>query len=215
MKITYNTLNDIADFDTQKMKEGYEETFYAVFFLDYQFHHIWYNGFGRSTDIYKKGFYVIPVRLVAKRWICGDKVVMKVVHDTLGICGKFKPYYGIGDELIGRHGPEQYVDNKELYDDPDEAIARAKELDKLMNIIDKINKTVKKIVYHKHLLENLQFKMWMYREKTWGKTKRQELEYQLDELALENRKSLIKKLDEQRDSLYKKKEKYQEFSPGR
>ena len=215
MKLTYNSLNEIADFQAQKMRPGYEGIYYAVLFLKNGYSFDGYRGLGYYKEKYNKGYYVIPVNLKAFHWICGDKVVMRVAEDRGYVSKSFKHYFGIGKDLIGQYGHEHYIDDKELYDNPDEAITRAKELDKLMNIVDKINNVGNKIRYHKHLLDNLRYKMWVYRNGTEKKTKRQELEYQLDVLALENRTALIKKLDEQRDELYKKKSKYQEFNPGR
>ena len=219
MRLVYNTVYDIADFNTQKVKSEYDKKYYAVFFLKNSYTHRSTGGFCGKWEVdYKRGYYVIPVKLEAHKWLAGDKVIMRVFFEDSHIHKTFKSYFGVAYDFIDDRngiGYEHYIEKSELYDDVDEAIARAKELDKLLSIDDKINDTFKKMVHHKRLLENLQnkmhyqdFQMSVYYRK---KTKRQELERQLKIMANENRIKLIEKLKTTHDKLCDKRKNYREF----
>ena len=139
---------------------------------------------------------------------------MRVFFEDSYIRETFKPYFGVAYDFIDNCngiGYEHYIEKSELYDDVDEAITRAKELDKLLLIDDKINDTFKKLVHHKKLLENLQNKMYYQDFQYRRKTKRQELECELQIMAKENRTKLIEKLKFIYDKLNDKKKNYREF----
>ena len=219
MRLVYNTVYDIADFNTQKVKSEYNKKYYAVFFLKNSYTRRSTGGFCTEWKVdYKRGYYVIPVKLEAHKWLSGDKIIMRVFFEDSYIRETFKPYFGVAYDFIDNRngvGYEHYIEKSELYDDIDEAITRAKELDKLLSIDDKINNTFKKLVHHKKLLENLQnkmdyqdFQMSVHYRK---KTKRQELEHELQIIAKENRTKLIEKLKFTYNKLNDKKKNYREF----
>jgi hypothetical protein len=189
------------------MREEYrDKTFYAVLELKKDYWSDAYCGImSHENKWYKRGYYVIPVYLQAHRWICGDKIVLMprefcdlfgkpwsrepqdVPRDKWWIAADFKRYWGLTKTTLG-YLPK-YIENYELYDDVDEAISRAKELDTLMELNDKLDEVTSTIEREEGLQDNLAYKIRMNHKFT----ERQKLEHQICEMTYEKRNVRLSK----------------------
>jgi hypothetical protein len=107
------------------------------------------NETGEYKDELRKGYYVIPVVLVPKRWFSGDFVILycsKEDEESAYICEKYKYYKGVSSKFLGEIGGHKYADatQYELYDNVNEAIDRATELEREDEERDRFNKEEKK-----------------------------------------------------------------------
>jgi hypothetical protein len=150
MKVEIGSIYDIADFSERRMHEAYRvpKTFFCIFPLKEDYHYyIWYGG--RQEYTLRKGYYVIPVVLVPKRWFCGDFVILYCSNEdeeSAYICEKYKYYKGVSRQFLGEIGGHKYADatQYELYDNVNEAIDRATELEREDKERERVNKEEKK-----------------------------------------------------------------------
>lgn len=187
MRLTYNSVYDLADFQkidhvmpTEKeskayLKPQYFKTYYCVLELKMNYYSTHDCGLmSKENKWYDKGYYVVPCYLSAHKWFCGDKIVLHyrkfcytfgelrdyephdVPKEKWWIARDFKQYWGLVQSSLGHFG---YIESYELYDDVHEAIARAKELDKRLNIKEEYNNannTLKNAIYaHRQLRSKL------------------------------------------------------------
>jgi hypothetical protein len=227
-EISYsNETDQISSCD--KLDEPYIKPEYAnkTYYCVYELKKDWYSTrdcgwMSKENKWYYKGYYVIPVYLAAYKWVCGNKIVMlprkfcdifgsewphepqDVPREQWWIASKFKGYWGIIDcsYLSG------YIEDVELYDNVNEAIERAKQLDQLMKINEEIAEITVKLERRKAEKDNLDdyFRHYSYR-KNHG-TQRQQLEYQLKELTYERKMNMINKLYDKKKKLENKQIQY-------
>ena len=208
MRLRFESVHDLAVFpgdwkmpktnaeaNEPCMKEEYKKTYYAVLELKKDYY---YKGFNHN-EWYNRGYYVIPVYLKAYRWMCGDKIVLiprefcdlfgkpwphepqDVPRDKWWSAGDFKKYWGLAKTTLGYLSG--YIEYYELYDDVDEAISRAKELDALMELNDKIDKVKSLISREEGYQDNLKWKI----RGLHPTTKRKKLELEIANMTYEKR----------------------------
>jgi len=223
MRLIYNSVYDIGDFETCKLKEGYFKTYYAIIELKKDHYSTRDVGFfSKENEWYKKGYYVVPCYFDVKRWICGNKIIMHKrnfcdifgrpwPHEPQDVdekdwwkCIEFKKYWGI----LPEYDHMGYIEDVELYDDADEAINRAKELDILM----KLNEKYIKVYNRLDRLEDEGDNLNDFLTKHPPHTKRQKLEYQIKEMTYENKSKTINKLYEDRKKLEDKIKLYTKYN---
>lgn len=215
MRLRYNSSEDIAIFpiegDPYIKLEYTNKTFYCVYCLKKDYYSTRDLGFcSPENKWYNKGYYVIPVYLKAYKWICGNKVVMipRSFCDMLGrpwnyepqdvpekqwwISHDFKNYWSIAKTSLGYLNG--YIEDVELYDDVNEAIQRAKELDELMILDEQFNDIVNKLELRRKERDNIVHYLNRYSYRKTNGTERQKLEYQLKELTYKRKLNIIDKL---------------------
>jgi len=227
MRLTYNNVYDLAGFQKidHKMptreeskaflKPQYFKTYYCVLELKNDHYSVRDCGFmSKESKWYKKGYYVIPCYLSAHKWLCGDKVVLHnrlfcymfgelrdyephdVPKEKWYIARDFKPYFGLCNDTGILDG---YIENYELYDDVNEAIERAKELDKLLNVKEKHDKVSNSLKYAEYAQDQLE--MRLRSRELMPTTHRKKLMRELALTTYEKREKQIDKLEAQEEKL--------------
>ena len=218
MQIQYETIYDLADFSGDcnvkpKIKPEYDfKTLYAVYEIrkDIIDHHAYGMDWMKIDGTrYKAGYYVIPCILWCRKWGCGDRVMIwprrfcsdfgdpwsseptDVPREKWWVAQDFKKYFGLAEYMKETGNDTKRVENLELYDNVEEAIARAKELDKLLPIELQIEKIKNNLENNfEDSIRNLKDKLF-WNEKL---TRKQELQYEMDQLTLANKYSRFIKL---------------------
>ena len=208
------------------------KTWYLVYELksDYYFSSSCIGLMGSVSKTYPKGYYVIPVYLqlcigmseaneeypmikMTPRDFCDmfgrpwSNEPQDVPRDKWSIASKFKEYFGLyGDSHSFGYGKRAYTEGQELYDDVEEAISRAKELDQRMKLSDSLQKVNIALDDNIEKRNNARVFLKKCANKT-ALTKRQSLEKELREIALNNCLERIKTLERKKLSIENKIEK--------
>lgn len=205
MRLIYNSVYDIGDFETCELKEGYFKTYYAVIELIKDHYSTRYCGLmSQENEWYNKGYYVVPCYFDVKKWMCGDKIILYKrrfcdmfgrawPHEPKDVdkknwwkCAEFKKYWG----MIPENSHIGYIEQFELYDDADEAINRAKELDILMKLNEKYDDIYNRLELRRKEKDKLKYFLKRYPPHT----ERQKLEYQIKEMTYKNKLKTVDKL---------------------
>lgn len=180
MKLEFNDIYKYADFkegEKPKLKDEYWKTYYAVIELydDWIDKHSY--GFGNPCNTeYKRGYYVIPIMLWPHNWVRKKGIFVyprkfetiwrqvidyepqDIPEEHWDDCKKFKHYWGIAEHMNDRRITD--AEDIEIYDNINEAIARAKNLDKLQMVLFKIGELTGKLNSRKSQLEDIEYKLW-------------------------------------------------------
>lgn len=209
------------------------KTWYLVYELksDYYFSSSCIGLMGSGSKTYPKGYYVIPVYLqlcmgmseanedypmikMIPREFCDmfgrpwSNEPQDVPRDKWSTASKFKEHFGLyGDHYSFGYGKSAYTEGKELYDDVEEAISRAKDLDQRMELSDSLQKV--NIVLDDNIKKRNNAREFL---KKPALTKRQSLEKELREIALNNRLERIKSLEWKKQSIESKIEKVMPYN---
>ena len=226
MLLKYDSVYDLAEFPKDgkpSLKPEYWKTYYCVMELPKDFYSTANCGLmSKENRWYDRGYYVIPCYLSAHKWLCGDKVVLHyrqfcylfgeprmyepqdVERDDWSVATDFKKYWGLVQTSLDHFGK---IEDFELYTDVYEAIARARELDKLMSLTDKWKKVTSSLSEETRLYDNLYYKL-----KTCpAHTERQKLQHQISLMTQEKREKRIEKLSEEDKKLRDQMKKYKKY----
>lgn len=229
MKLEFNDIYKYADFkngEKPKLKDEYWKTYFAVIelYMDWVDMHS-YN-FGKSKNVeYKQGYYVIPIMIwpqncVRKRGIyvyprkfetIWSKVIESEPHDIpkehWKDCENFKHYWGLAEHMNDR----QTVDAKdiEIYDNIDEAINRSKNLDQLLNVLNKLGKLMDELRDKKQHLEDITKKIERsnYKNELYHKLDETKKEIYIHEISeIESKIKILEKTKQKLGPAYNNKE---------
>lgn len=209
------------------------KTWYLVYELksDYYFSSSCIGLMSRDSKWYSKGYYVVPVYLQLCRCMSKAnveylkvKMIPRAFCDLFGrpwphepqdvpcdkwsSASKFKEYFGLyGDHYSFGYGQRAYTEGKELYDDVEEAISRAKDLDQRMELSDSLQKV--NISLDDNIKKRDNARKFL---KKPALTKRQSLEKELKELALNKRLERIETLEKKKQTIESKIEKVMPYN---
>lgn len=226
MKLDFSDIYKYADFkegEKPKLKDEYWKTYYAVVELRKD----WvdkcsYNMKG-SLDgtVYKQGYYVIPVMIWPQNWvrkkgifIYGRKFVTCLGYTIEGEphdvprehwkdCEKFKYYWGVGEHMNDHATMD--AEDTEIYDNINEAIARAKVLDQLLPVLYKIGKSSCQLESRKYHLEEINDKLERnnYKNELYRKLDKTKKEIYTKEIVkLENKIKMLEKSKQKLGAAY-------------
>lgn len=204
------------------IKEEYrDKTLYCVFELKNDYYSEAECGFmTKENTWYNRGYYVIPCYLTAHRYANGNKVVLHyrkfcytfgepreyepqdVPKDKWKIASNFKKYWGLVQTSLHYFA---YSEDVELYTDVCEAIKRAKELDKLMELTEKYNKVSNSLDSAINLNDKLRSRIASELQPI---NRKKTLERELAQMTYDKRTKRIKTLLKQNDKLKTEVSKY-------
>lgn len=229
MKLDFSDIYKYADFkegEKPKLKDEYWKTYYAVMELrkDWIDRHS-YNMKGTPDGtVYKQGYYVIPIMIWPQNYVrkkgifiylrrfetMWSKVIENEPHDVpqehWKDCEKFKHYWGLGEHMNDRATMD--TEDTEIYDNIDEAIARAKALDQLLQVLYKIGKLTGRLESRKYHLEEIENKLDCnnYKNELYRKLDETKKEIYTKEIAeLENKIKMLEKTKQKLGPAYNNK----------